>query len=164
MNCIVAVEDSWGIGCKGRLLTYLPGDLKYFKEKTLGKVVVLGRKTLSTFPKGNPLKDRINIILTNDKSFTSEGAIVKHSINEVLEELEKYNEEDIFIIGGESIYNQFIQTCKTAYVTKIKANFNSDVFFPNLDLSEEWELVEESETQEYDGIEYIFCKYMRING
>ncbi|TCK92352.1 dihydrofolate reductase [Natranaerovirga hydrolytica] len=163
MNCIVAVEKNWGIGCQGRLLTYLPGDLKYFKEKTLDKVVILGRKTLSTFPNGMPLKGRTNIILTRDKNFQCEGAIVKHNVEDVLELIKEYDKENVFVIGGESIYNQFMDHCETAYVTKIHDSFQSDVFFPNLDEKKEWQLIEESHINNHNDIAYQFCVYKKVS-
>jgi dihydrofolate reductase len=159
MQCIVAVDENWAIGCHGRLLTYLPGDLKYFKEKTLNKVVVLGRKTLLTFPKQRPLKDRLNMILTTDQEFKCEDAKVYHNIETLNQDLKKYKSEDVFIIGGESVYKQMIDVCDIAYVTKIHQGFDGDVFFPNLDELEEWELVESSELQHYEDITYTFCKY-----
>ena len=119
MNVIVGVDSNWAIGNKHQLLVSIPNDMKHFREETTGKVVVHGRKTLATFPQGLPLKNRTNIILTTDKSFQVKDAIVVHSIEELLEELKKYNEEDIYIIGGESVYRQMLPYCKVAHVTKV---------------------------------------------
>ena len=110
MNLIVAVDNNWAIGSKNELLIRIPNDHKHFREETTGKVVVLGRKTLETFPQGMPLKNRINIILSKDQNYQVKDAIVVHSIEELLEELKKYDEENIYIIGGESIYRQTMPT------------------------------------------------------
>lgn len=103
MNLIVAVDENWAIGNKNELLVSIPADHKFFRQETTGKVVVLGRKTLETFPQGLPLKNRTNIILSSNPNFKVKDAIVVHSTEELLEELKKYNEEDIYIIGGESV-------------------------------------------------------------
>lgn len=119
MNLIVAVDSNWAIGSKNELLIRIPNDHKHFREETTGKVVVLGRKTLETFPQGMPLKNRTNIILSKDPNYQVKDAIVVHSIEELLEELKKYDEENIYIIGGESIYRQMLPYCDVAHVTKI---------------------------------------------
>ena len=119
MNLIVAVDNNWAIGSKNELLIRIPNDHKHFREETTGKVVVLGRKTLETFPQGMPLKNRINIILSKDPNYQVKDAIVVHSIEELLEELKKYDEENIYIIGGESIYRQMLPYCDVAHVTEI---------------------------------------------
>ena len=113
MNLIVAVDNNWAIGSKNELLIRIPNDHKHFREETTGKVVVLGRKTLETFPQGMPLKNRINIILSKDPNYQVKDAIVVHSIEELLEELKKYDEENIYIIGGESIYRQMLLLIST---------------------------------------------------
>lgn len=162
MNVIVGVDSNWAIGNKNQLLVSIPNDMKHFREETTGKVVVLGRKTLATFPQGLPLKNRTNIILTTDKSFQVKDAIVVHSIEELLEELKKYNEEDIYIIGGESVYRQMLPYCKVAHVTKNDQSYEADTYFPNLDTDEEWQLVADSEEQTYFDIAYQFLKYERV--
>ena len=161
MNVIVGVDSNWAIGNKNQLLVSIPNDMKHFREETTGKVVVLGRKTLATFPQGLPLKNRTNIILTTDKSFQVKDAIVVHSIEELLEELKKYNEEDIYIIGGESVYRQMLPYCKVAHVTKNDQSYEADTYFPNLDADEEWQLVADSEEQTYFDIAYEFLRYER---
>ena len=119
MNLIVAVSENYAIGKDNKLLFNLPSDLKYFKEKTLNKVVVMGRRTFNSLP-FKPLKNRINIVLTTDESFTYQGVIVVHSFEELFKELEKYNDDDIFIIGGSSIYNKLLNKCRLAYITKVQ--------------------------------------------
>ena len=161
MNIIVAVDNNWAIGNKNQLLVRIPNDHKHFREETTGKVVVLGRKTLETFPQGQPLKMRTNIILSKDKNYQVKDAIVVHSIEELLQELKKYREEDIYIIGGDSVYRQMLPYCNVAHVTKIDHEYEADAYFPNLDKDEAWEIVADSEEQTYFDIAYQFLKYVR---
>lgn len=159
MKIIVAVDKNWGIGYKGDLLQYIPEDMRFFKEKTLNKVVIMGRETLDSLPNGEPLKDRVNIVLTRDKSFKKEGIVICNSIEETLKQIEKFKSDNVFIIGGESIYKQFLNYCDELFITKIQNEYKADKFFPNIDILESWELISESETKEYKGIKYSFCKY-----
>lgn len=161
MNLIVAVDNNWAIGNKNELLVRIPNDHKYFREETTGKVVVLGRKTLETFPQGQPLKNRTNIILTTDRKYQVKDAIIVHSIQELLEELKKYNDEDIYIIGGESVYRQMLPYCNVAHITKIDHSYEADTYFPNLDQDEEWHITADSDEQTYFDIAYQFVKYER---
>ncbi len=161
MNLIVAVDNNWAIGYKNELLVRIPNDHKHFREETIGKVVVLGRKTLETFPQGQPLGKRTNIILSTDKNYKVKDAIVVHSIEELLEELKKYNDEDIYIIGGDSVYKQMLPYCNVAHVTKIDHEYQADAYFPNLDKDEAWEITAESDEQTYFDIAYQFLKYER---
>lgn len=163
MNLIVAVDSNWAIGNKNQLLIRIPNDHKHFREETLGKVVVLGRKTLETFPQGQPLAKRTNIILSKDKNYKVKDAIVVHSIEELLEELKNYADEDIYIIGGDSVYRQMMPYCNVAHVTKIDHAYEADAFFPNLDADEEWEITASSDEQTYFDIAYEFLKYERKN-
>lgn len=161
MNLIVAVDNNWAIGNQNELLIRIPNDHKHFREETTGKVVVLGRKTLETFPQGLPLKNRTNIILSKDKNYKVKDAVVVHSIEELLEELKQYREEDIYIIGGESIYRQMLPYCKVAHVTKIDHEYQADTYFPNLDKDENWEITADSDELTYFDIPYYFLKYER---
>lgn len=161
MNLIVAVDNNWAIGNKNELLVRIPNDHKHFREETTGKVVVLGRKTLETFPQGQPLKNRTNIILTTDRKYQVKDAIIVHSIEELLEELKKYNDEDIYIIGGESVYRQMLPYCNVAHVTKIDHSYEADTYFPNLDQDEQWQITADSDEQTYFDIAYQFLKYER---
>lgn len=161
MNLIVAVDSNWAIGNKNQLLIRIPNDHKHFREETTGKVVVLGRKTLETFPQGLPLKNRINIILSKDPNFQVKDAIVVHSVEELLEELKQYDSEDVYIIGGESIYRQMLPYCDVAHVTKIDHAYEADTYFPNLDKAEEWVITADSDEQTYFDIPYYFVKYER---
>lgn len=161
MNLIVAVDENWGIGNKNELLVRIPADMKFFRQETTGKVVVLGRKTLETFPQGLPLKNRTNIILSSNPSYQVKDAVVVHSVEELLEELKKYDEEDIYIIGGESVYKQMLPYCKVAHVTKIDHTYEADAHFPNLDEDADWEITADSDEQTYFDITYHFLKYER---
>lgn len=161
MNLIVAVDNNWAIGNRGELLIRIPNDHKHFREETTGKVVVLGRNTLATFPQGLPLQGRTNIVLSKSKDFAVKGAIVVHSIEELLEELKKYRDEDIYIIGGESVYRQMLPYCNVAHVTKIDHEYAADTYFPNLDKDEEWEITADSDELTYFDIAYEFLRYER---
>lgn len=161
MNLIVAVDNNWAIGNKNELLVRIPNDMKHFREETTGKVVVCGRKTLETFPQGMPLKNRTNIILSKDMSYKVKDAVVVHSVDELLDELKKYDEEDIYIIGGESVYRQMLPYCKVAHVTKIDHTYEADTYFPNLDQDEAWHITADSDEQTYFDIAYQFVKYER---
>ncbi len=161
MNVIVAVDNNWAIGNKNQLLVRIPNDHKHFREETTGKVVVLGRKTLETFPQGMPLKNRTNIILSTNPDYQVKDAIVVHSMEELLEELKKYDSEDVYIIGGESIYRQLLPYCDVAHVTKIDHTYEADTYFPNLDRDEEWEITADSDEQTYFDLPYQFLKYER---
>ncbi len=161
MNLIVAVDRNWGIGYKGRLLVSIPNDHKMFRRETLNKVIVYGRKTLETFPLSQPLDRRTNIILSRNPDYQVRGALVVHSIEELLKELEQYDSEDIYIIGGESIYRQMLPYCDTAHVTMIDYAYQADAFFPDLDKDPEWEITADSEEQTYFDIPYTFVRYSR---
>ncbi len=161
MNLIVAVDKNWAIGNKGKLLVSIPNDHRMFREETTGKVVVLGRKTLETFPGGLPLKNRTNIILSSDEDYQVKDATVVHSIEELLEELKKYPSENIYIIGGDSVYRQMLPYCSVAHVTKIEHAFDADAYFPDLAQMPEWAKTAESEEQTYFNLEYTFQKYER---
>ena len=160
MKAIVAVDINWGIGYKGKLLQWIPEDLKFFKAMTLGKVVIMGRETFESLPGKEPLKDRVNIVLSKNESFTNEKIIICRSLEELFNVLANYSEEDVFVIGGESIYAQLLPFCSEAYVTKIRNSYKADKHFINIDQIKAWEVVSESEPQNYGDIEYRFIKYV----
>ena len=162
MNLIVAVDKNWAIGKENKLLVSIPQDMKFFRETTMGKVVVMGRKTLESFPGGQPLKKRTNIVITRDKNYSVKDAIVVHSVEEALEELKKYNSEDVYVIGGDSIYRQMLPYCDIAHVTKIDHAYEADTYFPNLDEKEEWLVTGVSDEQTYFNLEYEFVRYERV--
>ncbi len=163
MNLIAAVDKNWAIGLGNQLLVSIPQDMKFFRETTKGKVVVMGRKTLESFPGGQPLKNRVNIVLTTDKDYKTKGIVLVHSVEEMIEELKKYAEEDIYVIGGATIYRQLLPYCKKAYITKIDHSYHADTFFPNLDEDPEWEMTQISDEQTYFDLEYVFTIYERKN-
>ena len=161
MKAILSADRNWGIGYQNRLLVSIPSDMKFFRQTTTGKVVVMGRKTLESFPNGMPLKNRTNIVLTGNKDYHVKDAVIVHSKEELLEELKKYDTDEIYVIGGESIYRMLLPYCDTAYVTKIDRAFHADTFFPNLDEMDEWVMTEESEEQTCFDLEFTFTKYER---
>lgn len=162
MNLIVAVDKNWAIGNKGKLLLSIPDDMKFFRETTTGNVVVMGKTTLKSFPNERPLKNRVNIVLTRDNNFSAQDAIIVHSIDETLEALKNYNTENVYVIGGASVYEQLLPYCDIAYVTYIDYAYEADRYFPNLDKMYDWKLTEESEEQTYFDVEYYFRKYERV--
>ena len=162
MNLIAAVDKNWAIGKDNGLLVSIPADMKFFRETTTGKVVVMGRKTLESFPNGLPLKNRVNIVLTTDYSYQVKDAVIVHSKEELEEELQKYNSEDIYVIGGESVYRLLLDACDTAHITKIDYAYEADAFFPNLDENPDWEIVADSEEQTYFDLEFYFLKYQKV--
>ena len=161
MKIIVAADKNWGIGRDNSLLISIPADMKFFRSTTMGKVVVMGRKTLESFPGGKPLQNRTNIVLTRNPEYKVKGATVVHSIEELLEELKAYDSNEVFVIGGDSVYAAMLDYCDTAYVTKIDFAYEADSWFPNLDEKEEWAVAEESEEQTYFDLEYKFMKYCK---
>ncbi|MBQ6833215.1 MAG: dihydrofolate reductase [Lachnospiraceae bacterium] len=161
MNLIVAVDKNWAIGNKGKLLVSIPGDQKMFREETMGKVIVMGRKTLESLPSGQPLMGRTNVVLTRNESFNKKGTVVFHTVEETLEYLKQFRPEDVYIIGGEEIYRQFLPYCDTAHVTWIDYAYEADTHFPNLDKDPEWHVTDESDEQTYFNLCYEFRKYER---
>ena len=162
MNLIVAVDKNWGIGKNNKLLVSIPSDMKFFRNETNGKVVVMGRKTLESFPNGMPLKNRTNIVLTRDQNYQVKDTIVVHDIPELLEELKKYPDDQIYVIGGGKVYEELLPYCNVAHVTKIDFAFEADTYFPDLDKMEEWQMTATSDEQTYFDLEYSFVKYERI--
>ena len=163
MKLIAAADKNWGIGYENRLLASIPSDMKFFRTMTTGHVVVMGRKTLESFPNKMPLKNRTNIVLTGDKNYNVKDAVIVHSLEEILEELKKYDSDDIFVIGGESVYRQMLPYCDIAYITRIDKVFQADTYLPNLDKDEDFELVEVSEENTCFDLEFYFTRYERKN-
>ena len=159
MNLIAAVDENWAIGKNNQLLVRIPADQKFFREMTTGRVVVMGRKTLESFPNGQPLKNRTNIVLTHNKDYAVKDAVVVHSMDELHEELKKYDSDDVFVIGGEKIYEQLLDECDVAHITKIDFAYDADAYFPNLDQNPDWEITGDSEEQTYFDLEYYFYRY-----
>ena len=163
MIMIVAADEKWGIGKNGDLLTPLPEDMKFFREKTRDSVVILGRKNLESFPDGKPLKNRVNIVISRQENILVEGIIKVSSVEEAAEEAKKYEGKNVFVIGGGTIYRQMLKYCDTAYITKIEKIFDdADTFIDNLDELDEWKIVEKSDIKEYNGTKFSFVTYKRI--
>lgn len=163
MKAIVAVDSNWGIGRDNNLLISIPEDMKFFREKTMGKTLILGRKNLESFPNKKPLKNRRHIVLTRNKDYEVDGVEIVYSIDEALEKVKDIDSDDIYVVGGQSVYEDFLNYCDIIYVTKIKKDLNAEKFFPNLDKLENWEKIYESEKNEHKGIEYIFTTYKNNN-
>lgn len=157
MNAIVAVDEAWAIGRDGGLLCHLSADLKRFKALTMGHPVILGRKTLATFPGSRPLPGRRNLILSRDPSLRVEGAEVYHDLESLLAQAT----EDSFVIGGQSVYSALLGRVSTVYVTKILRSFPADVWFPNLDADPAWAVAETSGPMEENGISFQYVTYTR---
>lgn len=154
MKLIVAVDKNWGIGKNNDLLCHLPDDMKNFRKITMGHKIVMGRKTLESFPEGKPLKNRTNIVLSSNE--IKEDVITCHSIEEVLQ----ICDNDTFVIGGGSIYKQFLPYCKEAYITRIHKDFNADTFFPKID-DTKWILTEKSQIMTQNNIDFHFETWVR---
>ena len=162
MNLIVAVDKNWAIGKNNRLMWSIPADMKFFRETTKGNIVVMGRKTLESFPQGQPLKNRVNIVITRNPKYKVKDAVIVHSVKEALTECGKYDGE-VFVIGGESIYRAMLPYCDKAYVTKIDHAFDADTYFPNLDKDSGWRMTKISEEQTCFDLEYYFTIYERTD-
>ncbi len=161
MKAIVNVDNNWGIGNGDSLLNYIPADMKFFKEKTTGNVVIMGRKTFMTFPGPKALPNRVNIVVTTDDSWSAPDVIVCHSLEELYEQIERYDTNTVYVIGGSSIYEQLLPCCDTAYVTKVDTAKPADKFFPNLDEIGDWSVACESEKQEHNGTAFKFVTYKK---
>ena len=161
MKLIVAVSENWGIGKDNGLLFSIPTDMRFFRETTKGHTVVMGRKTLESFPNGKPLKNRTNIVLSRNLE-EDEGYIVVRSLEELIETVSGIDDE-IFIIGGESIYKLLLPYADTAYITKVNALVPADSYMPNLDEDKAWEMESESEEITENGVSFRFCTYKRIS-
>ena len=161
MKAIAAVDKNWGIGKDNRLLISIPEDMKFFRETTSGSIVVMGRKTLESFPGGRPLKNRVNIVFTRSREFRREGVIAVNDLNALKLVLAEYPGKEVFVIGGASIYRQMVPLCDTVYITKIDKVYDADAYFPDLDEDPAWAVNSQSEEKEYEGITYRFIEYRK---
>ena len=161
MDLIVAVDEKWGIGKDGDLLQRISADMKYFRQKTTGNVLVMGRKTLESFPNKKPLPNRVNIVLTTNRNYEAEGVVLCHGIDELPEVLKGYADKQIFVAGGGTIYEQLLPQCERAYVTKIYNTYPADTVFPDLDAHPDWELAKKGEVQEENGVRFSFDIYKK---
>lgn len=162
MKLILAADENWAIGNKGGLLCHLSGDLKFFKEKTSGNTVIMGRPTLESLPGGKPLPNRENIVLTTNPDYVKEGVTIVHSEEELDAHIADYDQNKLFLIGGGKIYRDFLHKCDTCFITKIYDKFEADTWFIDLDATGEFEVVWSSDVQEEKGIRYQFFEYRRI--
>ena len=162
MNAIVAVDRNWAIGNQGQLLVSIPNDHKMFRKETLNKVILYGRKTLETFPMSQPLDRRRNIILSRNPEFSVKNAEIAHSVEEALSMVKDVPEEDVYVIGGATIYKEFLPYVDTVHVTRVDYSYAADAWFPNLDEDPDWEVTAESAEQTYFDLPYTFVKYERI--
>ena len=161
MNLIVAADRNWGIGKNNGLLASLPTDMKYFREHTTGKVVVMGRKTLESMPGGKRLPKRVNYVLTANEDYVAEGCHIVHSEYDLFDSLSRYRPDDVFLIGGAHLYNKFYRMCDRLYVTKMDADLDADTFIVNFDSDPDYEVVSESEPVTENGITFRFVIYKR---
>jgi dihydrofolate reductase len=159
MDIVVAVNDDWGIGFKGTQSVVVPEDRKHFRSVTGKGTVIVGRKTIQDFPGGKPLKNRKNIVLTRDENLKIDGAVVVHSMDEAFSAISE--DENVFIIGGDSVYKLFLPYCSRAFLTKLLVTPESDTFFPNLDETPNWSVEDMGEelTSE-NGVKYRFITYI----
>lgn len=159
MKLIVAVYADWGIGKGGTQPVALSADRKFFRETTRGATVIVGRRTTEDFPGQKPLPGRKNIVLSRSGKEIP-GFVLCDSPENAVKMTE--NDENVFVIGGGSIYRQLLPYCNTAYVTKLDIAPESDTFFPNLDTDPAWRLAEILQSGEEDGILYQMCRYERV--
>ncbi len=162
MDIIVAVDEKWGIGKDGNLLQRISTDMKRFRAMTTGNVLVMGRKTLESFPNQKPLPNRVNIVLTTNRAYEAEGVVLCHDLADLPELLKAYEGKQVFVAGGGSIYAQLLPQCERAYVTKIYHTYPADTTFPNLDENPEWVLAEKGEVQEENGVRFSFDVYQKM--
>lgn len=162
MKAIVAVDKKWGIGKKNDLLFSLPEDMKFFREKTLNKVVLMGSNTLKSFPGGKPLKNRTNVVLYPGGE-KRDDCIIVDSMDELKLELKKYDPEEVFVIGGAMFYKTMLPYCSEVFVTKVDADGGAEVFYENLDSLSNWSCAYESEPIETNGYKIKFTTYKNSN-
>ena len=161
MNLIVVVDEKWGIGRENGLLFRLKKDMAFFRKTTTGKVVVVGANTFASFPNG-ALPNRVNVVLDSSGA-QHDGAITVATLNELEAELSGYDTDDVYVSGGASVYKLLLNKCRTAYVTKVQADGQAQVFFPDLDELPNWELVKQSDEMDDEGYKITFCVYRNIN-
>lgn len=165
MEFIVAVDENWGIGKDGGMLDHLPKELAFFKRKTTGHVIVMGRKTLESFPGGKPLPDRLNIVLTQQVEFDApEGVVQVHSLPGLARTLRALGRDDVYLVGGASVYARLKDVCKGGYVTHIRHAYDgAEVFFPDLSRDDRWELAETIAHAEDQDKALDFCYYRNLS-
>lgn len=161
MNAIVAVSQDWGIGYHNHLLFHISPDMRRFRSMTLGKTVILGRKTLESMPGGVPLKGRGTILLSQTPGIKAEGALICRSADQLLQAVKNKDPDSLFVIGGEKVYRTLLPCCDQVFVTKVRAQPPADRFFPDLDAMPDWHLEEAEPWETFDGISYRYVRYRR---
>ena len=161
MNAIVVTDKNWAIGRDGGLLFSLPTDMKRFRTLTMGGTVILGRRTLVSFPGGKPLPDRRNIVISHDGDLLIDHAEIAATPEEAVSMTAGDDPEKIWVIGGGSIYAALLSRCRRVYVTRVETRVEeSDTFFPNLDKLPNWEVASQGEPMEEDGLKFRFLEYV----
>lgn len=163
MKLIAAVNNEWGIGKNNDLLYHIPEDMKFFRAKTKDNIIIIGRKTLESFPGGKPLKNRVNIVMTRDLNYKCEEAVVVHSVEEIADAAKKYAGKEIYLCGGEKIYKLLLPYCEEAFITKVYDSCECEKFMVNLDEKSDWYLSEKSNIFEDSGYKFSFCTYKNKN-
>jgi dihydrofolate reductase len=159
MKFIVAADEKWGIGKNGDLLLSIPDDMRYYIETTRGKVVVMGYNTLISLPNSKPAPGRLNIVLADIPGLKVSGAVVCNSLDQLLKLIGCFDEDEVFCVGGGSVYRLLAPYCTAAHITKMRFDGGADTFIPNLDELDEWKVENESELFDYDGLKYSFVVY-----
>jgi len=159
MIMIAAVNNNWAIGENNDLLYHISRDMKFFREKTKENVIIIGRKTLESFPNGKPLKNRINIVMTHDEGFSCDDTIIVHDLGELFDAVSIFEGLEVYVCGGAEIYKLLEPYCDTAYITKIDDDRKAQKYMPNLDEASGWVLAEKSEEYNEDGYSFRFCTY-----
>ena len=162
INAIVSVDKNWGIGYRNNLLFHVPEDMRFFKSMTIGKVVVMGEKIFRSLPNQKPLEGRTNIVLSGKAGLQIDGATVCSSLRNLLVQLHQYDTADIFIIGGQAIYELTLSYCSVAYVTQFNLQVEADRRFPNLSATKDWWLVEQSAPVQSNGLTFTFDKWVKV--
>ena len=156
MYAIVAVSESWGIGKDNQLLFHIGADLKRFQALTSGHTVIMGRKTLQSLPGGRGLPNRRNLVLTTSRDFVPQRAETVPSVAAAVFD----GGAEAFVIGGETVYRQFLPLCDRVYVTRVFADPEADAFFPDLDADPCWQVDKTSEILEEDGLRFQYVDYV----
>lgn len=159
MKLIVAVDSRWGIGKNGDLLLSIPDDMCYYRETTRGKVVVMGYATLLSLPNSKPQPGRLNLVLADIDGLRVEGAVVCSSMEQLLTLVGNFEPDEVFDIGGGSMYRQLLPYCSYAHITKMRFDGEADTYIPNLDELPEWSVANETQLKEHDGVNYSFVEY-----
>ena len=159
MIAIAAVDENWAIGKDNQLLFSVPDDMKFFRETTSGHTVVMGRKTLESFPGGRPLKNRTNIVFTRDGSYEADGAVIVHSKEELMGRIKDIPGDTVFVIGGASVYQMLVPFCDKCFITKMYRKFEADTYFPDLDADPAWEITKRGGVRRFEDLDYEFMTY-----